>query len=224
MRSWNSSTSMQTARPLRRRPGVGLAQQDLDRPVDLVVEVDGTFTFELGAVLRPHLGETVDVAAVPPFDLEPGRRARGGSRSTPRSTAPPGRCCAASGSRSASRARGGRRVRRSCATIEAWARNGGTPLTMASAIELSVRTCSPRRSAVRSRISSWARLLKATRLTALGGSRQPTSRWRARSVSTRVLPDPAGAMMRAAPPAWTTAASWSGARSAPEALDIGSRE
>ena len=55
----------------------------------------------------------------------------------------------------------------------AWARNGGTPLTMASAIELSVRTCSPRRSAVRWRISSWARLLKATRLTALGGSRQP---------------------------------------------------
>ena len=28
-------------------------------------------------------------------------------------------------------------------------------------------------------------------------------------------------MMRAAPPAWTTAASWSGARSAPEVLDMG---
>ena len=82
-----------------------------------------------------------------------------------------------------------------------WVRNGETPLTMASAIALSVRTCRPGRSAVRSRISSWARLLKATRLTALGGSRQPTSRWRARSVSTRVLPEPAGAMMRAAPPA-----------------------
>ena len=58
------------ARPLRRRPGVGLAEEDLDRPVDLVVEVDGALTFELGAVLRPHVGQPVDVAAVPPLDLE----------------------------------------------------------------------------------------------------------------------------------------------------------
>ena len=39
-------------------------------------------------------------------------------------------------------------------------------------------------------------------------------RWRRRSVSTRVLPDPAGAMTRAGPGPWPTAASWSGARSA----------
>ena len=31
---------------------------------------------------------------------------------------------------------------------------------------------------------------------------------------TRVLPEPAGAMTRAGPPTWATAASWSGARSA----------
>ena len=87
----------QPARPLRRRSGVGLAEQDLDRPVDLVVEVDGALAFELGAVLRPHLGETVDVAVVPPFDVERVDAARAGSRSAPRSTVPPGRCCGASG-------------------------------------------------------------------------------------------------------------------------------
>ena len=41
-----------------------------------------------------------------------------------------------------------------------------------------------------------------------------TTRWRSRSVRTRVLPDPAGAITRAGPAPWVTAASWSGARSA----------
>ena len=36
------------------------------------------------------------------------------------------------------------------------------------------------------------------------------TRWRRRSVSTLVLPDPAGAITRAAPEAWSTAARWSG--------------
>ena len=85
--------------------------------------------------------------------------------------------------------------------------NGLDPLTIARAMALSVRTCSPRRSDVRSRISSWARLLNATRHTAPPGRRHRCSRWRARSVSTRVLPEPAGAMIRAAPPSWVTAAS-----------------
>ena len=46
-------------------------------------------------------------------------------------------------------------------------------------------------------------------------------RWRSRSVSTRVLPDPAGAMIRAGPDPWATAASWSGARSAAGATGEG---
>ena len=54
---------------------------------------------------------------------------------------------------------------------------------------------------MRACISSWARLLKATRLTADGGTRHTLIRCRARSVSTRVLPEPAGAMIRADPPA-----------------------
>ena len=37
------------------------------------------------------------------------------------------------------------------------------------------------------------------------------TRCRSRSVSTRVFPDPAGAMILAGPDRWTTAASWSGA-------------
>ncbi len=47
-----------------------------------------------------------------------------------------------------------------------------------------------------------------------GGAPRPATRWRSRSVSTRVLPDPAGAITRAAPDRWPTAASWSGASSA----------
>ena len=47
--------------------------------------------------------------------------------------------------------------------------------------------------------------------------RGPEIRWRRRSVRTLVLPEPAGAMTRAPPVAWLTAASWSGARSAPAA-------
>jgi len=41
------------------------------------------------------------------------------------------------------------------------AANGGVPLTIARAMAFSVRTCRPGRSVVRSRISSWARLLNA---------------------------------------------------------------
>ena len=106
--------------------------------------------------------------------------------------------------------------------VACWA-NGGVPLTIASAMAFSVRTWRPGRSDVRSTISSCARLLKATRLTALGGRFHFVSRWRARSVSTRVLPEPAGAMMRAPPPRWVTAASWSGARSASERFAPGGR-
>ena len=40
-------------------------------------------------------------------------------------------------------------------------------------------------------------------------------------MSTRVLPEPAGAMTRAGPPVWATAASWSGARSAPGVTVVG---
>ena len=61
--------------------------------------------------------------------------------------------------------------------------------------------------------------MKATRQTALAGRRHWVRTWRARSVSTRVFPDPAGAMTRDAPPGWVTAASWSSARSAIDRLD-----
>jgi hypothetical protein len=44
--------------------------EDPDRPVDLVVEVDHALALELGAVLRPHLGEAVDVSVVPSFDVD----------------------------------------------------------------------------------------------------------------------------------------------------------
>ena len=79
-------------------------------------------------------------------------------------------------------------------------------MMIARASELSVRTCNPARSPVRSRISSCARLLNATSVTADGGRRQPRSRCRALSVRTLVLPEPAGAMMRADPLRWVTAA------------------
>ncbi len=108
--------------------------------------------------------------------------------------------------------------------VRACGANGAVPLTMARAIELSVRTWRPGRSGVRSRISSCARLLNATRLSAPLGTFHCCRRCRARSVSTRVLPDPAGAMMRAAPPGWVTAASWSGARSASDRLGPGTGE
>ncbi len=108
--------------------------------------------------------------------------------------------------------------------VRACGANGAVPLTMARAIELSVRTWRPGRSGVRSRISSCARLLNATRLSAPLGTFHCRRRCRARSVSTRVLPDPAGAMMRAAPPGWVTAASWSGARSASDRLGPGRGE
>ena len=93
-------------------------------------------------------------------------------------------------------------------------RKGRAPFTMARARLLRVRICRPGRSAVRSSISARARTLKATRVTAPGGRPRSRSRWRARSVSTRVLPDPAGAMILAPPRRWATAASWSGASSA----------
>ena len=97
--------------------------------------------------------------------------------------------------------------------------NGGVPLTMASASALSVRTCRPRqvgRAVAHLLLGALVEGDEAHRAPAAGASR--ASRWRARSVSTRVLPEPAGAMIRAAPPSWVTAASWSGARSAAVAL------
>ena len=45
----------------------------------------------------------------------------------------------------------------------------------------------------------------------LGSTPRSTTRWRSRSVRTRVLPEPAGAITRAGPAPWATAASWSGA-------------
>ncbi len=50
---------------------------------------------------------------------------------------------------------------------------------------------------------------------ASGGRPHPDCRRRARSVSTRVLPDPAGAITRAAARGSPTAASWSGASGTP---------
>ena len=83
--------------------------------------------------------------------------------------------------------------------VRACGANGAVPLTMASAIEFSVRTCRPGRSA-----RALAHLLlrplverhQADAPTPAGST--AWRRCRARSVSTRVLPDPAGAMIRGA--------------------------
>ena len=66
----------------------------------------------------------------------------------------------------------------------------------------------------RSCSSSAAFLLKASAVTVDGSAPRTSIRWRRRSVRTRVLPEPAGAMTLAPPVGWLTAASWSGARSA----------
>ncbi len=60
----------QPAGPLRHTTRRGLGQQHLDRTVDLIVEVDDTLTVERVPVVRPHLGQTVDVTAVPRLGLD----------------------------------------------------------------------------------------------------------------------------------------------------------
>ena len=97
--------------------------------------------------------------------------------------------------------------------------NGASPFTMAKARELSVRTCRRGTSTVRSRISSWARLLKATRVRASAGICQPWRSSRARSVRTLVFPEPAGAITRLPPLRWVTAEAWSAASSGGASLD-----
>ena len=77
------------------------------------------------------------------------------------------------------------------------ATNPRVPLVMARPSALSVVILSPDTSVVRSAISPWARVLKDTRDIAGPGIPDARSN-RARSVSTRVLPEPAGAMIRAA--------------------------
>ena len=77
---------------------------------------------------------------------------------------------------------------------------------------MSVRTCTPATSSRRVFISFAALVLYATRRPPR--RKPPTlSNRRARSVSTLVLPEPAGAMTRAAAPGSATASSWSRASS-----------
>ena len=51
-------------RPLRGAAGVGLREQHEQRPVDLIVEVDGALAFEPAPERRPDTGQAVDVAVV----------------------------------------------------------------------------------------------------------------------------------------------------------------
>ena len=85
--------------------------------------------------------------------------------------------------------------------------NGPDPRSIARARLLRVRICRPTRSVVRSCISSRARTLNATRQTVAGSIPRSRTKCRARSVRTRVFPDPAGAMILAPPPLWATARS-----------------
>ena len=69
MRSWNSSTSRTRLARWAAARTVGLRQQQPDRAVDLLVEVDHAPALELVLVAGEDLGQAVDVAAVLGLDL-----------------------------------------------------------------------------------------------------------------------------------------------------------
>ena len=187
------------------------ARSSLDRGVDLLVEVDG-------AHARPAARGT-------------GRRRRPGRGRRPARPRPrPGR---AGPRRTQSRAPRGRARAGRC-----WpgAAPAGTSSSTSRRTSRSSSTCGERGPGPRPAASRPSALSVCTRGRKSGGpglhlllrplvvghgqhasparGRGRRSRWRRRSVSTRVLPDPAGAMTRAGPAPWATAASWSGARSA----------
>ena len=206
----------QPARPLGGAAGVGLGQEHLDGAHDLLVEVQLVAGGQAGPVALDHVGEAVDVAlAVRPRPRR-GRAGRGGRPTAPPTRGPGGRCWPGVGCGAGRRSRRGRVAPAarpgSCGGGRTGAGTAAVRRGWPGPRALSVRIWRPCRSGVRSSISSAARLLNATRQVASAGARQEVSSSRARSVSTRVLPEPAGAMMRAAPPGWVTAARWSAAR------------
>ena len=75
----------------------------------------------------------------------------------------------------------------------------------------------PTRSATRLRISSAALLVNVMARIPHGGASPVAMRWAMRRVSTRVLPDPAPAMISSGPPRCSTAARWGMVRSSSSA-------
>jgi hypothetical protein len=201
-------------RPLRDPSSRRVSQQDEQRPVDLVVEVDRAAPLEGRAVRGPGGGEAVDVTVVATLDLLGFDEAEAdhGERLDPRSDRV---AVAAAGEvdqvaddapdvgfvDGAPRFRLRRERRRAVDDRERDRVEGSHLQTgqVAGALDhLLLGALVERHQADGGR---WQVPLRV-------------SRWRARSVSTRVLPEPAGAMIRAPPPGCVTAASWSGARSA----------
>jgi hypothetical protein len=71
----------------------------------------------------------------------------------------------------------------------------------------------PMSAATLSRISAAALLVKVMARISPGRARRVAMRWAMRRVRTRVLPDPAPAMMSRGEPEWVTARLWAGLRS-----------
>ena len=198
------------ARALHRAAERAVGEQHLDGGVDLLVEVDGAAPARWSRNAG-NSSASPGTSSRDGLDVVGVGAARGGSPSAPRRTGRSDRCWpGAGGGRGAATRRGGApRARR---------RTGGdAPRCSASThspSELSVRTRG-RKSVVRGLHLQLGLLVVGD-----GEDRRPARtprsrwRWRRRSVSTRVLPEPAGAITRAGPPTWATAASWSGARSA----------
>ena len=195
-----------------RRPGPApegaVGEQRLDRPVDLLVEVDGPGLAQRGSVGRgtARPGRARRRATPPPRRGRPGR---GGPGRAPRGRGRSGRCWpGAGGSGPAARSGGGPRARRAREAAAAGPGQEG----VAEGVEGPRPGPEVRRSGPRAPPGPSCCRPRPGRPPA--PSRGRRCRWRSRSVSTRVLPEPAGAMMRAGPLRWATAASWSAARSA----------
>ena len=202
MRSWNSSTSRWRVLALERPPHVRLAQQHLDRSVDLFVVVDGAVGVQLVAVLVEHRAEARDVVAPglhdvgvdePEPDLAQGlevRRVHVGVRAGLDGTSASMR----------------RRISHSSTSVLR------DPAPSQHFVSERVQRAHPAPRTFGHVGEPFAHRFLGPDVVGDGGDRarvlhpRPTSR-RSRSVSTRVLPDPAGAITRAAPVSCTTAAS-----------------
>ena len=68
------------ARPLRRCPRIGVGEQQLDRALHLLVEVERSRAGELAAVLRQERGEPVDLTVVASLDVGGGAQTEAGER------------------------------------------------------------------------------------------------------------------------------------------------
>ena len=176
------------ARPLHRAAERPVGEQRLDGGVDLLVEVDGAALGELATVRREQLGEAGDVVARR-LDVLGVASARGGSPSAPRRTGRSDRCSPGAGAGRAAATSTMRRTSRSSST-------GGDAAAVLGEHPQAERV---QRADAGPEVGG-ARLHLQLGLLVVGDgerrcpARTPRStwRWRSRSVSTRVLPEPAG--------------------------------